>query len=74
MFSINLNIGDVVLEDGRNVDLCIVVSKGPPESATNSIGVLLLGRGAYRSWKVGEKGDGRRARLTSGKVPLEKTL
>ena len=46
MFAVNVNVGNVVFKDGRNVDLVK---------------------------RLEERGRGRR-KITSGKVPLEKTI
>ena len=78
MFTIDLDIGDVVLEDGGHVDLCIVgISSHIPvffylwwEKAFSNL------RGQLESGTTApcRTCDDGRAFHTSGKVPLEKTL
>ena len=82
MFSINLDIGDVVLEDSRDVDLdASRISSGFLEMSVLAPGWQ---RGSYRSrtevgwrrprWFVGSGRQGWIEMPTSGNVPLEKTL
>jgi hypothetical protein len=74
VLAIDLDIGDVVLEDSGDVDLC---GRGVSACAP----AVNLARGRRQSPVAGRQADaaqgqgaGARGRLTSGKVPLEKTL
>lgn len=94
MLAIDLNIGDVVLENGGDVDLLnrrVSGSWGADSAVIERVAVggcdmVLSGRGSGRDrrrheWgRAVERGIGERQQngqgpiLTSGKVPLEKTL
>ena len=63
VLSVNLHIGNVVLEHGRDVDL--ITGKQAPRKRTRQRHVCTRGGGP---------GDVLNGRLTSGKVPLEKTI
>ena len=76
MFSIDLNIGNIVLEDGWDIDLSVEVISSYPsfllwlrESLHKFVRVTRI-----RSSCALQKSDGGRGFYTSGKVPLEKTL
>jgi hypothetical protein len=74
VLAIDLYIGDVVLEDGGHIDL-IEVSQFTDVCVCVVMVLLLLGGGVGQ---LGWRSSGIEARsaavLTSGKVPLEKTL
>lgn len=76
MLAVHLDIGDIVLEDGRDVDLCaeVLVSCGDcRHSVMCVLGDSVAGLSAAITRRNG-KGMGSGQRRTSGKVPLEKTL
>ena len=71
VLAIDLDIGDVVLEDSGDVDLCGRGVSACAPAVTLARGVGGAGRQADAAQG---RGAGARGRLTSGKVPLEKTL
>ena len=82
VLSINLDIGDIVLEDGWDIDLCDLVLVTVQQLADSScvwLSALVVGRVidicAVRDLALQPWGSRRKQRrLTSGKVPLENTL
>lgn len=76
VLAIDLDIGDVVLEDSGDVDLCgrgVSACACACAPAVLLLGVLRGGAGRQADAAQGQ-GAGARGELTSGKVPLEKTL
>jgi hypothetical protein len=77
VFSIDLNIGDVVLEDGWDVDLSVeAISLYPSFFFCGSWKPSQIREGGWNQeqLRICKKSDGGRGFHTSGKVPLEKTL
>jgi len=75
MLAIDFDIGDVVFEDGWDVDLHDLESAWLYHGAERIRRVdVELERLIARNDAVGRLGAGRSGRQTSGKVPLEKTL